>query len=112
MASKARTKFTKHEEDDTFVSKTTQEVSDEIIAAMEEGKAKIAELEAENAELRKRLTPPVLPSLSKTEWKFINELRERDISGETKTCAACTRRCTWLEMDYGKSDFCDKCLGK
>lgn len=125
------------EEVSTFKEQDNREVDAEIIEAMKEGQAKIEELESENEVLRQResetasyrvkdsetiaklrndlevaLKPKDPPKVNKKRWAFIHDLRLRDTPGETKTCAGCTKRCTWKEMDYGKSDFCDKCLGK
>jgi len=128
------------EEVSEFVEQTPREVDAEIIEAMKEGQAKIEELEAdierltagneslkkvtmerldligeledENAGLKKQLEPKDPPKVNKRRWGFIKDLRKRDTPEVNKTCAGCTRRCSWKEMDYGKSDFCDKCLGK
>lgn len=133
-------KFTKVEVDEdvtTYTEQTNKEVEDEIIEAMKEGQAKIAELEAENEKLKAEknklgelvdtrsvelacarlayeevIKPKPIPEVNKKRWSLINDLRKRDTPGVTKTCACCTRRCSWKKMDYGKSEFCDKCLGK
>ena len=118
-----------------FKEVTKSEVEDSVIAAMEEGQAKIAELaaeitalkeaeatqraaldvvEAENVELKAKvveLTPNV-PKVHEKKMAFINDLRERDTKGLNKTCASCSRRLPIAKMANGAANFCDDCLGK
>lgn len=161
-------KFTKVEVDGdvtTYTEQDNKEVEAEIIEAMKEGQAKIAELESENKKLtagneslkktvmerldliaeledeneklriekgklnelvdtrsvelacarlayEEATKPKPIPEVNRKQRATINDLRKRDTPGVTKTCACCTRRCSWKSMDWGKSDFCDKCLGK
>ena len=93
-----------------------KQVEKEIMDAMEEGKERIAQLEAENADLRDELEevkkPKVMPKINRKKRSFVNDLRERDTKKVTRTCACCTKRCSIPKEILEHNDFCEKCLGK
>jgi polyribonucleotide nucleotidyltransferase len=100
----------------TFQEMDSEQVEDEVLAAVEEGKKRIAELEAEKAELEEKLAeatkPWEPPKVNRATRRFINELRQQDTPKINKTCACCTRRCSVPDKMSEHEDFCIKCLGR
>ena len=77
---------------------------------LEDKDARIKELEAELAALRKltRDGPPT----HEVGRKFIEDLRKQDIPNVNRTCRCCTRRLPLREMESSKVEFCNDCRNK
>jgi hypothetical protein len=120
----------------SFEPMDNEQVEDEIMAAAEEGRQRIAELEAENAallagkeslvktamerldmieELKAELAkykPKPLPEVTRKTRRFVNEVRQQDTPKINRTCACCTKRCSIPKEISEHEDFCIKCLGR